>query len=64
VTSFSYWSLSFLGFVAGGGIAAAFVTSGTDLTVLLAANVGAAWPSIVNGFARGVRIRASSDRVD
>jgi hypothetical protein len=48
VTRKSYWWLSVAGFAIGGAVAGAYSTT-TDMTWYVAANVGAAWPSIING---------------
>jgi hypothetical protein len=56
--------LSIVGCCVGGGIAAAYST-GTELTWYLAANVGAAWPSIMNGLARAVpELRPPDDKIN
>lgn len=63
-TAFRFWLLSIVGCCVGGGIAAAYST-GTELTWYLAANVGAAWPSIMNGLARAVpELRPPDDKVN
>lgn len=46
----SYWVISSIGFLIGGGVAAGYATS-SDLSWYMALNVGAAWPVIVGGLA-------------
>jgi hypothetical protein len=63
VTSASYWFLSIAGFVVGGAVAGGYATQ-TTMTWYLAANVGAAWPSIMNALARAAPpLHPPSDRV-
>jgi hypothetical protein len=64
VTSKMYWTLTILGCLLGGVFAGAYSTS-TKLTWYLAANVGAAWPSIINALARAApELRASDSDVN
>ncbi len=53
LTSGWYWLISIAGFGIGGAVAGGYATQ-TEMTWYLAANVGAAWPSIINGLARSV----------
>lgn len=46
----SYWGVSSIGFLIGGGVAAGYATS-SDLSWYMALNVGAAWPVIIGGIA-------------
>lgn len=65
VTRQSYWILSLLGFVIAGAIAGAYTTTEINMTWYLAANVGAAWPSILNALARTTpSIHPRQDRVN
>lgn len=47
----SYWVISSIGFLIGGGVAAGYATTNSDLSWYMALNVGAAWPVIVGGIA-------------
>jgi hypothetical protein len=53
VSTRRYWLLSSAGCLIGGAVAGGYATT-TEVTWYIAANVGAAWPSIFNGLARGV----------
>jgi hypothetical protein len=63
-TTFRYWFLAILGTLVGGGIAGGYAV-GTDVTWYIAANVGAAWPSILNGLARATpELKPPEDQVN
>jgi hypothetical protein len=64
VTAKGFWTLTVVGVLIGGFIAGAYAT-GMSMTWYLAANVGVAWPSILNGLARSVpSFKPSSRSVD
>jgi hypothetical protein len=46
----SYWMISSIGFLIGGGVAVGYASS-VDLSWYMALNVGAAWPVILGGIA-------------
>lgn len=52
VKSKDYWLLSIVGFVIGGAISGAYASSG-GLSWYVALNVGAAWPAVIAGLAKG-----------
>lgn len=49
--TWSYWGISSVGFLIGGGVAAGYATT-SDLSWYMALNVGAAWPVVVEGIAK------------
>lgn len=53
VSAHWFWLLSVIGCLIGGAVAGGYATT-TEVTWYIAANVGAAWPSIFNGLARTV----------
>jgi hypothetical protein len=58
----SYWAISSVGFLIGGGVAAGYSTSG-ELTWYMALNVGAAWPVIMGGIASAApNVKAGPDQ--
>jgi hypothetical protein len=63
-STFRYYAIAAVGVLIGGGVAAAYTTE-VDVTWYLAANVGAAWPSVLNGLARAVPpLRPPADQVN
>jgi hypothetical protein len=50
LTSKAYWAISSAGFLVGGGFAAGYAMN-SNISWLMALNVGAAWPVIVGGLA-------------
>ena len=58
----SFWLLSAVGFLFGGGFAAAYAAS-NDIAWYVALNVGAAWPSIINAAARAGKIGPDQNSV-
>ena len=56
----TYWGISSLGFLVGGGFAAGYATN-TNLTWYMALNIGAAWPVIVSGLANVTSLKANSN---
>jgi hypothetical protein len=64
VSTRSYWTVSAVGFLIWGAIAGGYATT-TAMTWYLAANVGAAWPSIINGVANAkAPLQAAPGQVD
>ncbi len=64
VKSKDYWLLSLVGFVIGGGIASAYATA-SGLSWYIALNVGAAWPAVIAGLAKGTgEIRPKADSIN
>ena len=63
-STFRYWFLSVIGCLVGGCFAGGYAT-GSEVTWYIAANVGAAWPSVLNGFARAIPAqKPPEDRVN
>lgn len=64
VSTFWFWFLSVIGCLIGGAVAGGYAES-TEVTWYIAANVGAAWPSIFNGLARAKQpLHAPASQVD
>jgi len=52
VTAPEYWGLAIVGFLIGGGLAGAYASE-QGLKWYVAINVGAAWPAVITGIAKG-----------